>query len=162
MQDDVPSSRGSDLTGALMGLGALGLMIGSPWLVDTSGPVPFYKGPLIFPLIALGLIVLASVPACIRLVWQHGVWEGHFSVHPTKGAGVFLLLCFFPYAMLLAGPEAATWLFLLAGFRLAGYRNFKVALVTATLVAIIVYVAFRQVLGVWFPEPILLSLVTGD
>lgn len=154
------SALANDITEAAFSLGAALLLAGSPWLVDTSGPYPFYKGPLLFPLIALAITMLAGIPACTRLVrhraqlsgWRPGV------VRPPFSARLFVLMCLFPAAMLVVGLDAATWIFMLAGFWLAGYRNATVALATATVMTIVVHIAFHVVLDIWFPTPILSAL----
>ena len=56
-----------DLVAVLLGALALALLAAAPWLVDTEGPDPFYKGPLIFPLVALGVAAAGAVPAAWRL-----------------------------------------------------------------------------------------------
>ena len=36
--------------------------------MDTEGPDPFYKGPLIFPIMVPSIMIIASLPACKRLI----------------------------------------------------------------------------------------------
>ena len=60
-------SRIHDLFGVFMGAIAAGILISTPWQVDTTGPDPFYKGPLIYPILALGIMMLSSLPSAWRL-----------------------------------------------------------------------------------------------
>jgi hypothetical protein len=53
--------------GTFLGLLAMGLLLSSPWQVDTSGPDPFYKGPLLFPLMVLSLIAATVLIALVPL-----------------------------------------------------------------------------------------------
>ena len=68
MSQNSDHSRSHDLFGALLGLGALAMLLVSPWQVDTTGPDPFYKGPLLFPLMILGMTLAASLPSMWRLI----------------------------------------------------------------------------------------------
>ncbi len=152
-------SSADDRAEAVIGLGAAVLLAGSPWLVDTSGPYPFYEGPLIFPVIALAIMTLAAFPAVVRLVRERSARvRGHGGIRGVSPSlRLFAVMCLFPAAVLVVGLEASTWLFMAVGLRLAGYRNSAVTLATATAVTVVVYIAFRLVLDVWFPTPVLLT-----
>jgi hypothetical protein len=60
---DGASSRVHDLVGTILGLFAALMLATIRWQVDTSGPDPFYKGSLIFPIL-VSILDAACVPAC--------------------------------------------------------------------------------------------------
>lgn len=150
-----------DLLASGFGLAALGLLISSPWLVDRSGPEPFYKGPLLFPLIALAIMMAGAVPAIIRLAAK--VYGGGFVIlrdgWPWAGTKLLLLMCLFPGGLLVVGLDAATVIFTFVGLWVAGYRNPAVAGGVAVVLAIVLHVAFKTVLDIWFPTPLVLDLL---
>lgn len=165
--DDVetrdPRSRTHDALAAGIGAVAFVLLIGAPWLVDTDGPDPFYKGPLIFPLIALALIVLGALPGAIRLVATNcaGSWVVDGRGVPWNAIGLFALMCFFPPAIRLAGLAAASFVFLFAGLMIAGHRKPLQAAAIAASTALCLHLAFITFLDIWFPTPMLVEWFGG-
>lgn len=167
-RDDAASSadgrpRAHDVLAAVLGLAAVALLAGSPWLVDRSGPEPFYKGPLIFPLIALAIMAAGAVPAAIRLFMaraEAGVpLDGRG--FPWTAARLFVLMCCFPFALAFIGLEASTFLFAAAGLSLIGHGRPLVAVGIAACMTAVIHVTFKLVLDVWFPAPAILDLIAG-
>ncbi|MFC3228373.1 tripartite tricarboxylate transporter TctB family protein [Marinibaculum pumilum] len=147
-----------DLVAVLLGAVALALLAAAPWLVDTEGPDPFYKGPLIFPLIALGITAAGAVPAAWRLgrlmlagSGAADIWRIDGHGFPWRAAGLFGVMCAFPLAILAIGLQAATFLALLAGFRVAGWRRPIAAPLVAAALTLLLHLAFRSFLDIWFP-----------
>ena len=159
-------SRSHDLFGALLGLGALAMLLVSPWQVDTTGPDPFYKGPLLFPLMILGMTLAASLPSMWRLI-KPGVdasWHLDGGGFPRRPAVILCFLIVFLVLLPLLGMEAATWLFLTGSLKyLKQDSRVKLWLIPA-LVTLILYLVFKVFLDIWFPEPLALewfNLMTG-
>lgn len=153
-----PPARPHDLLMAALGAAAAGLLVGAPWLVDRSGPDPFYKGPLIFPLIALALMVAASLPSALRLArGRGGGWRVDGHGVPWRGIRVFAVMAPFPLAVGVVGLQASTFAFTAAGLWLAGYRRPGAGLVAAIVATALIHLAFRSFLDVWFPSPLVLD-----
>jgi len=158
MTDRSLSSRTHDLFGSFLGAAALVLLILSPWLVDTSGPDPFYKGPLVFPLITLCLILAGAVPSMIRLVRPRGAqWylDGHGL--PVRAAKVLVCLMLFLGGLVLFGLEISTLVFLLAALKLVEQDSRTKLILVPLLVTVILTVIFKVFLAVWFPEPLVMQ-----
>lgn len=155
------NSRTHDLLGAVLGIGALVLLILSPWLVDTTGPDPFYKGPLLFPLLTLALILAGSVPSLVRLIRPGGArWYLDGLGRPVRAAKVLACLILFLVGLILLGLEISTLAFLAASLKLVGQDSRVKMILVPLLVTVILAVIFKQILGVWFPEPLVMSLFT--
>lgn len=151
---------GHDVLTAGIGLAAFVLFVLSPWLVDTSGPDPFYKGPLIFPMIVLAMTALAALPSALRIV--RGPRARLFRVDghgfPRRAALLFLLLCLFPLGIGVVGVQASTFIFVMAGLLAVGRPPVQVFLI-AVLMTIAIHLVFRSFLDIWFPAPSILMLV---
>jgi hypothetical protein len=154
-------SRTHDLLGSVLGIGALVLLVLSPWLVDTTGPDPFYKGPLLFPLITLALILAGSVPSLIRLVRPGGArWYLDGLGRPVRAAKVLACFVLFLAGLMVFGLEISTLAFLAASLKLVGQDSRVKMVLVPLLVTVILAVIFKQILGVWFPEPLMMGLFT--
>jgi hypothetical protein len=155
------NSRTHDLLGSVLGIGALILLVLSPWLVDTTGPDPFYKGPLLFPLITLGLILAGSVPSLVRLVRPGGArWYLDGLGRPVRAAKVLACLVLFLAGLMVFGLEISTLAFLAASLKLVGQDSRVKMILVPLLVTVILAVIFKQMLGVWFPDPLVMRLFT--
>jgi len=151
-------SRVHDLLGALLGLFALGLLVTSPWHVDTSGPDPFYKGALIFPLLVLFLMLAASLPSMVRLLrFRGGSWHLDGEGTPLRALRVLGLLVLFLAGLVYLGLEISTWAFLFAALWTVEQRSTWKLVGIPTLVTLCLYLVFKVFLDVWFPEPVLLE-----
>lgn len=160
MPDDAKGaeSRVHDLLGSLLGLFALGLLVTAPWHVDTSGPDPFYKGPLIFPLMVLALIVGASLPSLWRLFrFRGGSWYLDGEGLPFRSMRVLGLLVLFLAGLVWLGLEIASWVFLFTALWTVAQRSPWKLVGIPTLVTLCLYLVFKVFLDVWFPEPVLLE-----
>jgi len=160
-EDKKERSRIEDLVRAILGICAAGILISSPWNVDTSGPEPFYKGPLIFPIIALGIMVLASLPSIWRLLRSTAEvpWAlGKYSI-PYKTGLILLLLIAFLVAIPWLGLELSSLIFLGVSLKVLGYRSPIKGILLPLLMTALLWLVFKQLLGVFFPIPRLWELL---
>ena len=155
------NSRTHDLLGSVLGIGALVLLILSPWLVDTTGPDPFYKGPLLFPLITLCLILAGAVPSLVRLFRPgEAGWYLDGLGRPVRALKVLACLVLFLAGLMLFGLELSTLAFLAVSLKLVGQDSRVKVVLVPLLVTVLLTVIFKQFLGVWFPEPLVMSFFT--
>lgn len=161
MKPNTLNSRTHDLLGSVLGIASLALLVVSPWLVDTTGPDPFYKGPLLFPLITLGLILAGSVPSLIRLVRPGDArWYLDGLGWPVRAAKVLACLVLFLGSLVVFGLEISTLVFLGVALKLVGQDSRLKMILVPLLVTVILTVIFKQFLGVWFPEPLVMGFFT--
>ncbi|MGX1308906.1 hypothetical protein AB7M35_003664 [Amorphus suaedae] len=155
-------SRTSDMVAAVVGVAAAGVLAAAPSLVDSSGPDPFYKGPLIFPLIALAITVAGALPSMVRLVTAHGrSWHVDGRGVPGRAIALFALACLYTPAIAWAGLDAATFAFMLAGLLVTNPRRPLRAVVAAVGTTAVLHLAFVTALDIWFPTPALWSALAG-
>jgi hypothetical protein len=158
-----PSSRFHDLFATFLGAFAAVVLLSSPWNVDTSGPDPFYKGPLIFPLLTLSLMLLASLPAVWRLMRppEGASWQLDGSGPPIKTGVVLCFLVAFLFGLVFVGLEVSSWGFLFVSLYFLGHRTaLKLTLIPLIVTGLVVLI-FKHFLGVFFPTPHLVDLFTG-
>lgn len=151
---------GHDALAAAIGCAALFLFALSPWLVDRSGPEPFYKGPLIFPMMVLATIVAGAMPAIWRMVLRPAAHPLRVDGDgfPVRGAVLFLLMCFYPAAIAAVGLEVATFLALMLGLLVTG-RGFPQSTAIAAGLTALSWLAFKAFLDIWFPQPWLFDMI---
>lgn len=151
---------GHDALAAAIGCVALFLFAFSPWLVDRSGPEPFYKGPLIFPMMVLAMIVAGAIPSIWRIAATRpaGPLRVDGKGFPLRGAFLFATMCLYPSTIAAIGLEAATFLALLLGMLIGG-RSLLQSLGIAVLLTALAWIAVRAFLDLWFPQPWLLSTI---
>lgn len=155
-------SRTSDAVAAAVGVAAAGVLLAAPSLVDSSGPDPFYKGPLIFPLIALAITIAGALPSMVRLVTAHGrSWRIDGRGVPGRAIALFALACLYAPAIAWAGLDAATLAFMLAGLLVTNPRRPLRAVATAIGTTVVLHLAFVTALDIWFPTPTLWSAIAG-
>jgi hypothetical protein len=159
MADSFEKSRIHDLFGAFLGVGAAGLLATVRWNVDTSGPDPFYKGPLIFPLLVLSMMVLASLPSIWRLVkpGPDQSWRLDGEGVPQKTLVILGLLVANLFGLKIIGLEASTLLFLVIGLWYLGRRRPAELIVLPLVVTGLLVLVFKHFLDVWFPAPLILE-----
>jgi hypothetical protein len=162
MGDPDPKSRIHDLLATAFGIAGAAILISTKWQVDTSGPYPFYKGPLIFPAMVLSLMVLASMPSAWRLLnpSQQSTWrlDGHGS--PRKPAVLVLLMIFFMLGILVFGLEISSFLFTSLGLYYLGHRHPLRFLVLPLFCSVLIVFVFKHVLGVYFPTPLFFDWIS--
>lgn len=153
---------GHDALAAAIGGLALFLLAFSPWLVDRTGPEPFYKGPLIFPMMVLAMIVAGAAPSIWRIAAKRPDRPLRVDGNgfPLRGGLLFTLMCFYPPAIAAVGLEAATFLALLLGLLIAGRGPLQSLGVALSLTAL-AWLAIKVFLDIWFPQPWLLSMIGG-
>jgi hypothetical protein len=150
------------LFAAILGFFAALLLSTFKMHIDTTAvPYPFYKGPTIFPLMVLSLMVLSSLPAAYRLIrpasdaswWLDGRgWPRR----PTLT--LVLLILFFLFGITGIGLEASVLLFLISAYYLLGYRNTKINLLIPFIYTVVIVIIFKHILNIWFPQPLIFSL----
>jgi hypothetical protein len=153
------SSRTHDLFATLLGAFAAIVLLSAHWQVDTSGPDPFYKGPLIFPLLALSLMILASLPAVWRLVKPppNASWRLDGDGIPQKPTVVLGFLIVFLCGLVFLGLELSSWGFLLIVLYYLGHRTLQTLILVPLIVTGLVVLIFKYFLDVFFPSPLLVD-----
>ncbi len=157
MAEADPESRTNDLLTVALGVLGAGLLASTPWQVDVSGPYPFYKGPLIFPLIALSLMILAALPAAWRLIRSHpgSHWRVDGHGMPIKPAVMVLALMAYLSGLRLAGLEISTFLFLSGSLYWLNHRSPILFLGLPILYTGVIVAVFDYFLDIYFPTPLL-------
>ncbi|MDN2566333.1 tripartite tricarboxylate transporter TctB family protein [Aquibium sp. A9E412] len=155
-----PDAPGHDMLALAVGAAALALLVAAPWLVDRSGPDPFYKGPLIFPLIALALCAAGALPALWRALRAPGRLSARVDGRgfPRRAAMLFALMALYPPAIGAVGLQAASFAAVLLGLLVVGRPAWQAGLIAAGLAAVL-HLAFRSFLDIWFPQPWLLDAI---
>jgi hypothetical protein len=157
-------SRTSDLFSAFLGGFAAATLISSPWNVDTEGPDPFYKGPLIFPVMVLSMMILASLPAWARLLSPPAgsSWRLDGEGFPKKTLVVLGLLIALLIGLGLIGLEVSSWLFLTITLYYLGHRGFLKLVVLPLVMTGLIVMVFKYFLGVFFPTPMVVDWLWGE
>jgi hypothetical protein len=156
-------SRTSDLFSAFLGGFAALTLISSPWNVDTEGPDPFYKGPLIFPVMVLSMMILASLPAWVRLLSPpaDSSWRLDGEGFPKKTLVVLGLLIALLAGLGLIGLEVSSWLFLTITLYYLGHRGVLKLVVLPLVMTGLIVMVFKHFLGVFFPTPLIADWLWG-
>lgn len=153
-----PKSQIHDLVSGSIGMVGIGLLISTRWEVDTSVPYPFYKGPLIFPLLILILMIVASLPSVWRLLKSSGKksWELDGQGIPIKPLIIFSLLVLYGIGLVVFGLEISSYLFLITSLYYLGHRNLVRLFVVPLIYTTVIVFLFSYVLGIYFPKPLAL------
>lgn len=158
-----PDSRVHDLAGTLMGGFALAMLITSPWQVDTTGPDPFYKGPLIFPVIVFGIMLAGALPSVRRLIrpvpGADWTLDGHG--RPVRNLVILGLLVLFLGGLVFLGLEISTWLFLVLAMKITGQDSPGKLLLFPAAITLLLFLVFKLFLDIWFPQPLVLDLMAA-
>ena len=156
-QETHHQSRIHDLFSALLGAFAALCLITSPWNVDTEGPDPFYKGPLIFPIMVLSMMVLAALPACKRLLaaGDESTWRLDGAGFPRKTLTILGLLIAMLAGLNLIGLEISALAFLSISIYLLGHRGFFKLMVLPLIMTGLMVLIFKYLLDVFFPTPLI-------
>ena len=159
--DEESKSRIHDLVGAILGAFALVLLVTLRLQIDTSGPDPFYKGPMIFPLIVLSLILGASLPSMWRLVRpdESGSWRLDGRGFPARSLRVLGLLILYLAGLVYLGLEISTAAFLFVSLWIVEQRSRAKLIGIPIGVTAVLYLVFKYFLDVWFPTPVLWELL---
>jgi hypothetical protein len=162
-QEPNQNSRFNDLFSAFLGGFAAFALLTSPWNVDTEGPDPFYKGPLIFPVMVLSMMIIASLPAWMRLLSPpaDSSWRLDGKGFPKKTLVVLALLIALLAGLGLIGLEVSSWLFLSATLYYLGHRGVLKLVVLPLVMTGLIYLVFKYFLGVFFPTPMILEWLGG-
>jgi hypothetical protein len=158
-QEPKEHSRVNDLFSAILGAFAAFSLITSPWNVDTEGPDPFYKGPLIFPIMVLSMMTLASLPAWVRLLAPsaESSWRLDGEGFPKKTLVVLGLLIAMLAGLGLIGLEVSAWLFLSITLYYLGHRGALKLVVLPLAITGLIVLIFKYFLGVFFPTPMIVE-----
>jgi hypothetical protein len=79
---------------------------------------------------------------------------------PVRAAKVLACLVLFLGGLMVFGLEISTLVFLAVALKLVGQDSRAKMVLVPLLVTVILTVIFKQLLGVWFPEPLLISFFT--
>lgn len=161
MQQEFKSNgRPHDILAVVLGAMALGVLISSYWQVDLHDPNPFYKGPLIFPLMALGLAVLAALPAARRLVRAapDATWHLDGYGRPVKPLVMLGFIVLYLAGLVLVGLEISTLAVMSGALYYLGNRSWFELIGVPVIMTVVAYVVFKQFLDVFFPTPLLFAL----
>ena len=150
-----------DLIGTALGLFCLAMLALAPVQIDLDVPYPFYKGPLLFPMIALSIGVLASLPSICRLARGLARGERAGFVFPRKAALMFCLAVLYPVGIMLVGLEAATLVILFLELLVCGVRRPVLLAGIPIGMAVLFWLVFRRLLDVYFDEPLIMTLIGG-
>ena len=158
-QESNEHSRIHDLFSAFLGAFAALTLITSPWNVDTEGPDPFYKGPLIFPILVLSMMTLASLPAWARLLSPpaDSSWRLDGEGFPQKTLVVLGLLIALLFGLGLIGLEVSSWLFLSITLYYLGHRSVLKLVVLPLVMTGLIVLVFKYFLGVFFATPLVVE-----
>lgn len=160
MTDIKEQSRLHDLCAAIIGLFSAIMIIASPWVVDTSGPEPFYKGALIFPLIILIIMFLFSIPSIIKILFKKN--EAGYTLDqegvPKKAVVVFIFLVLFVFGIVGVGLELSVLIFTSVSLYFLGFKTIKITLLLPIVTTFSLWFLFKFLLDVWFPTPYLFQL----
>jgi hypothetical protein len=164
-ESEALKSRYHDLFSVILGAFAAMLLLTLRIQIDTTAvPYPFYKGPKIFPLIVLSLMVVSSIPSLLRLIRpapNSGWWlDGRGWPHRPVSTLVLLVL-FFLLGISGIGVEASVLFFLISAYYILGYRELKINLLLPVVYTMVIVIIFKYLLHIWFPEPLIFSLFGG-
>ena len=160
LKDDHSLSRVHDLFGSLLGLFALVMLMTISWQVDTTGPDPFYKGPLIFPLMVLSIMITGALPSAWRLVRPAvtASWFLDGEGIPYRTMVVAGLLTLYPAGMTYLGLEISTGFFLFLGLKIVKQDSILKLTIIPIAITAIIYLLFKFFLDIWFPTPLLFEI----
>ncbi|MBW1972049.1 MAG: tripartite tricarboxylate transporter TctB family protein [Deltaproteobacteria bacterium] len=161
-----PNSRFHDLFTAVLGGFAAFLLATIKMQIDTTAvPYPFYKGPIIFPLIVLSIMVVSSLPAFYRLLIKpnpDASWYLDGKGAPKRPSVVLgLLILFFIFGITYIGVGGSCFLFLSLSLFYLKHRSIKTFIGFSILYTVLIVIVFKYLLDIWFPEPWILTLF-GD
>jgi len=160
-----PKSRVHDLFTVILGGGAAVLLVTLKLHIDTTAvPYPFYKGPILFPLIVLSIMVLSCLPSFFRLIKRtsDSDWTLDGEGLPYRPVVILVfLISFFIFGIALIGVEASSFLFLLISCYFLGYRKLKIFILVPLIYTFLIVVIFKYILDIWFPQPWLFELIWG-
>jgi len=153
-------SKSSDLFLVILGaIGAL-LLILTPYQVPSPRLYPFYKGPRIFPILSLSLMILASLPATVRLIrGRSGTsWRVDGYGMPVKAALFLAVSVLFMFAISWIGLEISCFLYLAGCLYWLGHRSPAHFLGISIIYTAVLVIIFKYILGLYLPEPLVLKL----
>ena len=154
-------SKSSDLFLVILGaVGAL-LLILTPYQVPSPRLYPFYKGPRIFPILSLSLVILASLPATVRLIrGRSGTsWRVDGYGMPVKAALFLAVSVLLMFAISWIGLEISCFFYLAGCLYWLGHRSPARFLGISIIYTAVLVIIFKYVLGLYLPEPLLLKLI---
>lgn len=149
-----------DVCTAFIGIFAALMLIASRWVVDTTDPAPFYKGPLIFPVIILCTMIIFSVPSIIKILFRKDKLEYTLDQEgvPGKAIVIFVFLIIFVFGIVGIGLELSTFIFTSFSLYFLGLRSLKTTFLLPLVTVFVLWFLFKFMLDVWFPTPYLFEL----
>ncbi len=161
MHEENKHSKYQDLLQAIFGLFFLILLCISPYQIDLDVPYPFYKGPLLVPMLVLSMGVLASIPACVRLIKnnENAHWFLDGEGFPKIPFALFILAILFVTSIFYFGLEASTLVFLSIMLKFLGLKNIYLLVALPICFALFFWFLFKFTLDLYFPTPEILYLL---
>lgn len=160
-----PRSRTHDLLTAALGGFAAFLLTTLHLHIDTKGsPYPFYKGPVIFPIIILSIMLISSLPSFYRLLKPApgSRWFVDGEGWPRRPTVVLtLLILFFIIGVNLIGVEISVFLFLCISIFFLKYRSVWINLVLPFIYTAAMISVFKYMFDVYFQKPWIFRLLGG-
>ncbi len=153
-------SRLHDICTAAIGLFAAVMLIASPWVVDSTGPEPFYKGPLIFPLITLISMLVFSIPSILKIILKKDTADYTLDQEgfPKKAIIILVFLVLFVFGIVGIGLELSVFIFTSASLYFLGFRAKKIIIFLPVITAFLLWFLFKFLLEVWFQTPYIFQL----
>ncbi len=154
-------SRLQDLLQVLLGMFCFFMLCISPWQIDLDVPYPFYKGPLIVPLIILSMGTLACLPACLRLLKpaKNASWQLDGKGFPKTPCILFVLGILFIISIYYCGLEISTLVFLCIMLRVLNVTNIYILFGIPLFFTFLFWFVFKFMLDLYFPTPELFYLL---
>ncbi len=149
-----------DICTAAIGLFAAIMLIASPWVVDSTGPVPFYKGPLIFPLITLTCMLVFSIPSLFKLFFKRDTADYTLDQEgfPKKAIIILTFLILFICGIMGIGLEFSVFIFISVSLYFLGFRTLKTVIFLPVITVFLIWFLFKFLLEVWFQTPYIFQL----
>jgi hypothetical protein len=160
-----PKSRAHDLFTSVLGGFAAFLLATLRLHIDTkASPYPFYKGPIIFPIIILSIMFISSLPSFYRLLKPaaDSRWYVDGEGWPYRPAAILILLAlFFLIGVNLIGVEISVFLFLCISIFFLKYRSFWINFVLPFIYTAAMISVFKYMFDVYFPKPWIFRVLGG-
>ncbi len=160
MNKNEPTSA-SDYCQAGLGLTGLILIGLSPWqlgLFETGEG--WYRGDLLVPFISLGIMVLASIPAWVRLWQKRGrKFEADKEGLMLSTLYIFIFMLIFIGGLIFVGVVPSILILMPVTLYLLGQRNWLIISISTAVITTLAWLFFIKILDLYFPDPLLFEIL---